>query len=50
MDDFQKYSRLTTAATVCPKRFQEPNVYIKIDLKPDFLSYYFSASSHWTEV
>lgn len=31
-----KNSRLTTAVTVTPKSFQEPNVYIKIDLIPKF--------------
>lgn len=50
MDDFQKYSRLTTTATVCSKCFQEPNVYIKMDLKPDFLYHYFAVFSHWTDV
>lgn len=32
-----KNSRLTTAVTVAPKSFQEPNVYIKIDVYPNFI-------------
>lgn len=44
MDDFQKYSRLSTVATACPKYSQVPNVSIKMDLKHDFFI------SHWIEI
>lgn len=37
MDDFQKYSRLSTVATACPKYSQVPNASIKTDFKHDFL-------------
>lgn len=36
MDDFQKYSRLSTVATACPKYSQVPNVSIKMDLNMTF--------------
>lgn len=50
MEGFQKYFRSKTAATLCPKCFQEPNVCVKMDFKLDFLSCYFPVFSHWTEV